>query len=148
MILATVSPTKRALLIFGSLTIIAALLLVHTATQLEYFSWNPSPGLGSTAAHDNPYIRRRVDTLRRHCKAPNSLETEYGRTNLRLSRAYEGKSRNGRLDLTSGSHYGLRKLLHKTLRGEPIIISAIGGSSEVRPLDPPDDSNQGPSGES
>ncbi|OXG24589.1 hypothetical protein C366_00118 [Cryptococcus neoformans Tu401-1] len=61
-------------------------------------------------------IRQRVDKIREYCEAEDAFEREYGRTNLRLTRAYEG------------SHERMRLLLQKIMRGEPITISAIGGS--------------------
>nr|ODN82567.1 hypothetical protein L203_05376 [Cryptococcus depauperatus CBS 7841] len=65
---------------------------------------------------DDRQIQSRVERMRGFCKREKGFEKEFGRTNIRLSRSYEG------------SHWRTRLLLQKILRGEPITISAIGGS--------------------
>ncbi|WVO16388.1 hypothetical protein L204_104063 [Cryptococcus depauperatus] len=65
---------------------------------------------------DDRQIKSRVERMRGFCKREKGFEKEFGRTNIRLSRSYEG------------SHWRTRLLLQKILRGEPITISAIGGS--------------------
>lgn len=41
-------------------------------------------------AQSDPGVRRRIKRMKGLCKADNVFEAEYGRTNLRMSRGYEG----------------------------------------------------------
>ncbi|KAL7421921.1 hypothetical protein Q5752_003693 [Cryptotrichosporon argae] len=61
-------------------------------------------------------VKRRVAEVEARCVGEDEWEKEYGRTNLRLSRGYEG------------SHQRVRDFLAKLLRGEDVTISTIGGS--------------------
>ncbi|ODO08911.1 hypothetical protein L198_00650 [Cryptococcus wingfieldii CBS 7118] len=64
----------------------------------------------------NNEILQRLSHMRDVCEGEDPFDREYGRANLRLSRAYEG------------SHERMRLFLQKLLRGEHVTISAIGGS--------------------
>ncbi|ORX35756.1 hypothetical protein BD324DRAFT_631543 [Kockovaella imperatae] len=64
---------------------------------------------------DGPSLAR-ASHLEAQCRQNDQFEEIYGRTNLRMSRAYEG------------SQHRLRELSRKVLRGERVSISTIGGS--------------------
>ncbi|ADV20148.1 hypothetical protein I305_01227 [Cryptococcus gattii E566] len=80
--------------------------------KVQFGLYNASDGLEKK----DKRIRERVERMKGYCEAEDAFEREYGRTNLRLSRGYEG------------SHERMRLLLQKIMRGEPLTISAIGGS--------------------
>jgi hypothetical protein len=63
------------------------------------------------------------------CHTVDPFEVEYGRTNLRMTRAYEGKN-NGRSVLTLGSRHRLERFIRKVMAGPEVTISTIGGSSQ------------------
>ncbi|ORY32861.1 hypothetical protein BCR39DRAFT_522172 [Naematelia encephala] len=103
---------------------VAALFFLHNIFQprssfLPYLRWStPEADIKLTGGlEDDDYrIRERIDKMRGVCEAEDVFGNEYGRANLRMSRAYEG------------SHHRLRQFLLKGLRGEPVTVSAIGGS--------------------
>ncbi|KAK8870123.1 hypothetical protein IAR55_000693 [Kwoniella newhampshirensis] len=121
-----VSPSRRPHIFLAVLLGIAFILFLHNIHQPRpSFFPNPfhSPTVGSSdVSHstglevEDYRVRDRVVRMRGYCEREDGFEKEYGRTNLRLTRAYEG------------SHHRFRRLLHKVLRGEPLIISVIGGS--------------------
>ncbi|KAE8537735.1 hypothetical protein D1P53_005791 [Cryptococcus gattii VGV] len=80
--------------------------------KVQFGLYNASDGLEKK----DKKIRERVERMKGYCEAEDAFEREYGRTNLRLARGYEG------------SHERMRLLLQKIMRGEPLTISAIGGS--------------------
>lgn len=96
MIFPVVSLTKRTILIFGFVATIAALVLTHTAVQTRpgFLSWDETPetDISSDIVLEDPEVHQRVERLRQECLSQDPFEKEYGRTNLRLSRAYEGES--------------------------------------------------------
>lgn len=67
----------------------------------------------------SPASRTNVKALQRWCSEPDEFAAQYGRTNLRLSRGYEGS--------LARTH----RLLGKALRGEPISVAAVGGSGRL-----------------
>ncbi|KAL0250672.1 hypothetical protein I308_102855 [Cryptococcus tetragattii IND107] len=80
--------------------------------KVQFGLYNASDGLEKK----DKRIRERVERMKGYCEVEDAFEREYGRTNLRLARGYEG------------SHERMRLLLQKIMRGEPLTISAIGGS--------------------
>ncbi|OCF40181.1 hypothetical protein I317_06005 [Kwoniella heveanensis CBS 569] len=123
-------PASRRPLFLGLLGSVALILLLHNvytprASLIPFISrpirpFDPDDGqptnLPLGLETEDYRVRDRVERMRGFCEAEDPFEREYGRTNLRLTRAYEG------------SHQRLRQLLHKALRGEALTISAIGGS--------------------
>ncbi|WVQ77182.1 hypothetical protein IAR50_006865 [Cryptococcus sp. DSM 104548] len=112
---------RRPHLFGGALLALACLLVLHqtytphgvlSASFPKQHSYTPTHGLETS----NQDIRQRLARMRDVCEAENPFEREYGRANLRLSRAYEG------------SHERMRLFLQKILRGESLTIAAIGGS--------------------
>jgi hypothetical protein len=65
------------------------------------------------------------------CHEDDPFDAEYGRTNLRMTRAYEGKQRRC-CPLIPGSLYRLQQFVRKALAGPEITVSVIGGSSKSR----------------
>ncbi|WVQ96344.1 hypothetical protein IAU59_003448 [Kwoniella sp. CBS 9459] len=118
--------SRRPHLFLGVLAGVALILLLHNvytprASLIPFVSRPIRPSDTDEAAvqgleSEDYRVRNRVERMRGFCEAEDPFEREYGRTNLRLSRAYEG------------SHQRLRQLLLKALRGESLTISAIGGS--------------------
>ncbi|AAW40735.1 expressed protein [Cryptococcus deneoformans JEC21] len=119
------SPRRSHILLAALLSLVLVLFLhTHHHPQSHFLSgpisklkvqfglYSSSDGLETK----DKGIRKRIDKIRGYCEAEDAFEREYGRTNLRLSRAYEG------------SHERMRLLLQKIMRGEPLTISAIGGS--------------------
>lgn len=82
--------------------------------KVQFGLYNASDGLEKK----DKRIRERVERMKGYCEVEDAFEREYGRTNLRLARGYEG------------SHERMRLLLQKIMRGEPLTISAIGGSGK------------------
>lgn len=95
--------------------------------QLHLLPFSPH-GSRPPSSYHSKEADKRVHRLERYCKSASDgqggeldeFERLYGRTNLRLSRAYEG------------SHERLRRFLKTTLRGEKVTVSVIGGSGESR----------------
>lgn len=73
--------SRRSFIAASALSVLVGLVLLaqHQSDYLPIF-----PTSGSDATH-----RR----LRAYCHADDPFEAEYGRTNIRMTRAYEGKSR-------------------------------------------------------
>ncbi|WWD15584.1 hypothetical protein CI109_100006 [Kwoniella shandongensis] len=122
-----VSPSRRPHALLALLSGIVLILYLHNTHQPRpSFIPNPFWGSPSTSTsgkggivgleEDDYRVRDRIERMRGYCEIDGELEKEYGRTNLRLSRAYEG------------SHHRFTRFLHKALRGEPLVISVIGGS--------------------
>nr|XP_019009028.1 uncharacterized protein I206_05668 [Kwoniella pini CBS 10737]OCF47809.1 hypothetical protein I206_05668 [Kwoniella pini CBS 10737] len=116
--------SRRPHLFLAILSVIALLLFVqnsyHPGSALlkpsfPYSRPDVSEDYTGLEAEDHN-VRSRVERLREFCGRENAFEREYGRTNIRMSRAYEG------------SHHRIRQFLHKALRGESLNISVIGGS--------------------
>ncbi|WRT69354.1 uncharacterized protein IL334_006338 [Kwoniella shivajii] len=117
--------SRRPHVFIAALSIVALVLFLHNTQQTGLSSWS-SPLFGShptTSSLENVgleaedhVVRGRVSRMKTFCEKENPFEKEYGRTNIRLTRAYEG------------SHYRLQQFIHKALRGEALTISAIGGS--------------------
>lgn len=102
------------------LTLVVGLAFLH----LYHLPLVPSKVLAPAAS--------RLSRLETNCRLPDPFEVEYGRTNLRMTRAYEGERLLAPAATDdAGSRHRLQKLLRKTLRGEPVTISAIGGSGEL-----------------
>ncbi|KLT45432.1 hypothetical protein CC85DRAFT_299497 [Cutaneotrichosporon oleaginosum] len=78
--------------------------------------WLPEIGINNKGNKSFRATRRRTRALRQKCTQPDLFETMYGRTNIRMSRGYEG------------SLYRVEQFVNKILRGEPVTFSAIGGS--------------------
>ncbi|WVQ82440.1 hypothetical protein IAT38_004568 [Cryptococcus sp. DSM 104549] len=118
-------PSSRRPHIFLGLLSGIALLFLHNIHQPRP-SLIPNPfsrsrpqsaSVGGNGLEAEDYrVRGRVERMQGFCEEQDPFEREYGRANLRLTRAYEG------------SHHRIRQLLHKALRGEPLVISAVGGS--------------------
>jgi hypothetical protein len=94
-------------------------------TQLEDFSKAATSRL-SAAASSHPPSCRVYDNL------SDPFTKEYGRTNLMLSRSYEGARRSGygqnEAHAFLGSGVRVRRLLRKLQQGKSIKIAVIGGS--------------------
>lgn len=56
--------------------------------KVQFGLYNASDGLEKK----DKRIRERVERMKGYCEAEDAFEREYGRTNLRLARGYEGKS--------------------------------------------------------
>jgi hypothetical protein len=94
-----IPPSKRPHLLLGLLTGIAALFFLHNIYQPRP-SFLPVPFWNSKTVVDDALlgleaqdyrVRDRVRRVRDFCDADDPFEAEYGRTNLRMSRAYEGR---------------------------------------------------------
>ncbi|EIW70457.1 hypothetical protein TREMEDRAFT_73476 [Tremella mesenterica DSM 1558] len=114
------TPSRRSAAFLGLLLLAGSTFFLYNiegARLSLLYPWSPyQKTVLSDYEKQHPDVRQRVERLRRTCSQPDPFEKEYGRANLRLSRAYEG------------SLHRLRQLLHKLLRGETITITAIGGS--------------------
>ncbi|KGB74594.1 hypothetical protein I307_02196 [Cryptococcus deuterogattii 99/473] len=118
--------SRRSYVFLATVLSLALVLFLHAHPQPQlYFLSGPISKLkvqfGLYNASDglekkDKKIRERVERMKGYCEAEDAFEREYGRTNLRLARGYEG------------SHERMRLLLQKIMRGEPLTISAIGGS--------------------
>ncbi|KAK4689994.1 hypothetical protein P7C73_g97, partial [Tremellales sp. Uapishka_1] len=105
-------PARRPHVLLALLFSVASLFFIHT---IHPFPFLASPrGKHGVLGIQNEHSR--LDDIQQTCEAENPFVKEYGRGNLRLSRAYEG------------SQHRIRQFLHKALRGEDLVISAIGGS--------------------
>ncbi|BEI93318.1 uncharacterized protein CcaverHIS019_0509460 [Cutaneotrichosporon cavernicola] len=76
----------------------------------------PEVGPNNKGSKNLRATRRRTRALRQKCAEPDVFERMYGRTNIRMSRGYEG------------SLFRTEQFVIKILRGEPVTFSAIGGS--------------------
>nr|XP_018260614.1 uncharacterized protein I303_07540 [Kwoniella dejecticola CBS 10117]OBR82772.1 hypothetical protein I303_07540 [Kwoniella dejecticola CBS 10117] len=116
--------SRRPHLFLGVLSLIALWLFVQNSYHPGSALLKPSfpyshpeePNEYAGLEAEDLGVRSRVERLRSVCQGENAFEREYGRTNIRMSRAYEG------------SHHRIRQFLQKALRGEPLSISVIGGS--------------------
>ncbi len=134
--------SRRVNFLLASLSIIALLVILHQTYQrrLSLFPLSSSASTSSSThqvEYDDYAVQSRVERLRAICGEEDPFEREYGRANLRMSRAYEGlvhdlKSWHELNCAYSGSHHRLRQLLQKSIRGESLTVAAIGGSSTSR----------------
>ena len=142
----SISSARRLHLLLALLIGIVALALLRDAMRADGDTRSFSFGL---LPQRRPVIQTEVDrrlmAMQRHCEEQDPFDIEYGRTNVRMSRAYEGRLFQS-IELTPGSHQRLRQLLQKTLRGEPITISTLGGSSESTSVSSIDSSHRRASG--
>ncbi|WWC93165.1 uncharacterized protein L201_008133 [Kwoniella dendrophila CBS 6074] len=120
----TLPASRRPHIFLAILAVIALTLFIHTTyhPQLPSFESTYS-GVDKTTQKtyegleaDDLGVRGRVERMRSYCEREDPFEKEYGRTNIRMTRAYEG------------SHHRIRQFLHKALRGEHLTASVIGGS--------------------
>lgn len=105
----------------ASASIVVLLLLHHNVDRLPF---------GSAQVWEEPIPEPVLARVLPVCHAPDPFEAEYGRTNLRLTRAYEGKIKGQSGLLTSGSLHRLQQFIRKALAGPEVTVSVIGGSSE------------------
>lgn len=93
--------TRRPPLIAIALSVGAALYILSLAFDIKVHSIPyilPSgtirPGKSTSTASGleatDAGVRKRIARMRKVCAVENQFEREYGRTNLRLSRGYEG----------------------------------------------------------
>jgi hypothetical protein len=136
--LPNVLSARRPHLFLALLLGVATLLFVHNALDPSGLGVPQQPVvLEGGRFHDkDPKVVQRTEKMASFCSAEDPFEKEFGRTNLRLSRGYEGESGSassftlGVMLICSGSHHRVRQFLHKILRGEQITMSTIGGSGE------------------
>ncbi|WWC95233.1 hypothetical protein V866_002091 [Kwoniella sp. B9012] len=117
--------SRRPHLFLALLSSIALVLFLHNSYHPHYAMIKPPSLFQSDSDKPKAYtgleaddlnVRRRVERMRGYCEGEDPFEKEYGRTNIRMTRAYEG------------SHHRIRQFLHKALRGENLTVSVIGGS--------------------
>jgi hypothetical protein len=77
-------PAVLAIILFGVILLLTDLWGV-THSRLLPVAWTPSP-----PATTDPAVSKNLRVLRSQCNAPDPFELTYGRTNLRMTRAYEG----------------------------------------------------------
>ena len=88
---------RRSLLFIITLLIIPIILLLHVVyepqSSLVSFVWSSKSRaeLKNTELMGYGSFPARVDRLRALCDEEDPFEPEYGRANLRMSRAYEGQ---------------------------------------------------------
>ena len=92
----------------------------------------PSSSAADGKAQLDSAAMRRAAWLETQCHETDAFEETYGRTNLRMTRAYEGMFTEAKACAQiAGSLQRLRELSRKVIHGHRISISAIGGSGEV-----------------
>ena len=86
--------SRRSALLLGAVSLLLVVALLHAGVrnQPAYLSWATpaSSAIPAPLVHADKTVRRRVKKLVNMCDAEDPFELEYGRTNLRLSRGYEG----------------------------------------------------------
>lgn len=81
-----------ALIVIVVISILLFATSQHEPTTTKLEKWLPSIGPNNKDAQHNRSVRRRTNALRAQCAKEDTFELMYGRTNIRLSRGYEGAS--------------------------------------------------------
>ena len=87
--------SRRSGILLGALSLLVVIAVLHAGARNHpaYLSWPPASDVKNVPlVHKDEAVRRRFDALVNLCAADDPFELEYGRTNLRLSRGYEGAS--------------------------------------------------------
>lgn len=95
-------PTSRRPVIFVAVALAVTLLLYVTHRQYNsdsaYVPWqrgpdgDETPEIGTEVQNLSAHVQRRINHLRTECQGRDPFEEQYGRTNLRMTRGYEGAS--------------------------------------------------------
>lgn len=89
------APPRRPLIVLSVIVLLAIILFIsshHEPTTAKLEKWLPSIGPNNAEAQWHRGVRRRTNALRQKCAEPDVFEKMYGRTNIRMSRGYEGES--------------------------------------------------------
>lgn len=86
--------SRRIHVLLAVITCLILGFILHFTYQLGASVTVPRPETASKGAlpHTDHRVQARVDRLRGICVEDDPFEREYGRTNLRMSRGYEGDS--------------------------------------------------------
>jgi hypothetical protein len=85
--------TRRPVIVLCVVVFISIVLFAgshHEPTTMKLEKWLPEIGPNNKGNKHWRATRRRVRALRAKCDQPDLFETMYGRTNIRMSRGYEG----------------------------------------------------------
>jgi hypothetical protein len=118
---------RRTLVVLAALAVIGLVTLYRSHLFSQIIVASPKQAVNVDKA-----TLARIEKLTQYCRQDDEFENEYGRTNLRLSRAYEGECFGAQriAHTETGSHHAVRQFLFKALTGERLVVSAIGGSGE------------------
>jgi hypothetical protein len=88
----TIPPLRRPHIVLSILFLASVFILLHQRqnAQYQYTKYFGSQTQNDLAQMDHK-VQARVDGLRRYCAAEDDFEEQYGRMNIRMSRAYEGR---------------------------------------------------------
>ena len=108
------SPSRRYNLLFGLVFVLVLIFALHQTHRLRYSFISFLRSRPSKSMAVDYRVQARVDRVREICVEEDPFEREYGRMNLRMSRAYEG-------ELSS-----MRRACRKRMRraeGSPRLVS-------------------------